>query len=238
MTTAQRTARRIASLLAAAGVTVAVAACGHAAEHKPAASPSAPPHPPSSSTAGAAYDISRVDNVRNDFPPDFTVDVHPSRTLNRHDLGSSDIDPFAGAKIDPPHCGLAIIPPNAKLSIGTQVAAVSGHADRGIIEVDALRLPKPIAPGPPPAGCDKVTLSGSPEVSGTAERVPAPTIDGVTTTAIKTTAAGEEDPEYLFTAALDEQTTVMVTGNTDAELNPHQVMSDLLVKAVSAVRGR
>ncbi len=235
MTTSQRAGRQIASLLAAAGVTAALTACGNAAEHQPAGSPSAPP---SSSSAPTGYDISRVANVKNDFPPGFTVEVHPPRTLNRHDLGSSDIDPFAGAKVDPPHCGPAIIPPNANLSVGTRAAAVSGHADRGVIEVDALRLPKPIAVGQPPAGCDRVTLSGSPEVSGAAERVPAPTIDGVITTAIKTSAPGEEDPEYLFTAALDAQTTVLVTGNTDAELNPQQVMSDLLVKAVSAVRGR
>ncbi|WP_343577503.1 DUF5642 family protein [Mycobacterium sp.] len=235
MITPPPAARHIAALLAAASVTAALTACSHTTQHTPPGSPSAAP---SSSSAPAGADISRVDNVKNDFPPGFTVEVHPARTLNRHDLGSSDIDPFAGTTVDPPHCGPAIIPPNTTLSIGTQVAAVSGHADRGIIEVDALRLPKPIAPVPPPAGCDTVTLSGSPEVSGTAERVPAPTIDGVTTTAIKTTGAGQEDPEYLFTAALNDHTTVMVTGNTDAALNPQHVMSDLLVKAVLAVRGR
>jgi hypothetical protein len=232
MTAAQRSARQIASLLVAVGVGGTVAGCGHAAEQKPTASP------PAASSNAPAYDISRVDNVKNDFPPGFTVEAHPSKALGQHDIDSSDTDPFSGAKVDPPQCRPAIIPRNANLSVGTQAAGVSGHGDRGEIDVAALRLPQPVAAGQPPAGCDRVTISGSPEVSGTAERVPAPNIDGVTTTGVKVSATGEEDAEYLFTAALNDQTTVIVTGSTDAELNPQQLMSDLLVKAVSAVRGR
>jgi hypothetical protein len=230
MTAAQVGARQIASLLAAAGVTAALAGCGHAAQQKPTASPS--------SSNAPAYDISRVDNVKNDFPPGFTVDAHPSRTLDQHDIDSPDTDPFAGATVDPPQCRPAIIPRNANPLVSTQAAGVSGHGDRGEIDVAALRSPQPVSASQPPAGCDRVTISGSPEVSGIAERVPAPNIDGVTTTGVKVSATGEEDAEYLFTAALNDQTTVIVTGTADAELNPQQLMSDLLVKAVSAVRGR
>jgi hypothetical protein len=81
-------------------------------------------------------------------------------------------------------------------------------------------------------------MSGSPEAAGTAERVPGPNIDGVTTTGVKLSPTDAEDPDYIFTAALNDQTSVVVMGSTDAQLNPQQLLSDLLVKATSAVRSQ
>ncbi len=81
-------------------------------------------------------------------------------------------------------------------------------------------------------------MSGTPEATGTAEAVPAPKIDGVTTTGVKLSVADQgQDPDYMFTAALGDQTCVVVLGSADEQLNPQQLMSDLLVKATSAVRG-
>lgn len=53
-----------------------------------------------------------------------------------------------------------------------------------------------------------------------------------------TTDDPEEDPNYLYTAALNEQTSIVVMGSAEAQLDPQQFLADLLVKAVAAVRGR
>jgi hypothetical protein len=240
----RRATRQLASLLVAVGLgAVTVAACGNSQQPKPTGSSSAQAQPPSSSSASAApaakYDISRVDNVKNDFPPGFKPDSRPEKTLDQDDIANSGIIPFTQAKFDPPQCRALLIPPYADPSVGTQAAGVSGDGDQGEIYVVAMQLPQPVPASPPPAGCDHVSLSGAPEVTGTAEPIPAPKIDGVTTTGSKLTPADQNaDPEYMFTAALGDQTTVVVMGGAAEELNPQQLLSDLLVKATSAVRGQ
>jgi Domain of unknown function (DUF5642) len=242
ITSLRRMARGIASLLLAFGAGVTLAACGHSQDSKPTGSASAELQPPSSSRASAAtpgaYDLSRVDNVKNDFPPGFTTDAHPAKILDQHDIDSSGIIAFTKAHVDPPQCRSLIIPPYAEPSIGTEAAGVRGEGDQGKIYVVALRLPQPVPASPPPAGCDQVSLSGSPEAAGNAERIPAPKIDGLTTTGVKLNPTDAEDPGYIFTAALNDHTSVVVMGSADAQLNPQQLLSGLLGKATSAVRGQ
>jgi hypothetical protein len=243
MTSKTRITRQIPWLLTALAASVAIPACSHPAEHAPAGTSSAQSQPSSATNAPAAaapaaYDIARVDNVKDDFPSGFAPQAEPSKTLAQHDIDSSGITAFTGAQIDPPQCRSMVIPPNVEPSVGAQAAGVRGEGDQGNIYVVALRLPQPVPAGQPPAGCDRVTLSGSPQAAGTAERVPAPQIDGVTTTGVKLSVDASEDPDYVYTAALDDQTSVVVMGSMDTQLNPQQVLSDLLVKATAAVRGR
>lgn len=243
MSSPQRTNTRIASIVGALGVGVTLAACGHSEQSKPTASSSAQPQPASSTTTSATpppspYDISRVDNVKSDFPEGFNPDARPPKTLNQQDIDSSGVIAFTKAKIDPPQCRALIIPPYADPTVGTQAAGVRGQGDDGQIYVVALRLPKPVPATPLPAGCDKVSMSGAPNASGTAEGVPAPSIDGVTTTGAKMTPNNGEDPDYIFTAALDSTTSIVVMGSTNEDLEPQQSLSDLLVKATAAVRGQ
>ncbi|HET9876096.1 MAG TPA: DUF5642 family protein [Mycobacterium sp.] len=267
MSSPRSTTGKIATSLVVLGVSMTFAGCGHPTEQKPTSSPAAQPPPASSSTSAApaaAYDISRVDNVKNDFPPGFTAESHPAKTLDQQDIDGSGANPFTGAKVDPPQCRALLVPPYTDPSVGTQAAGVSAEGDQGNIDVVAFGLPKPIPASEPPAGCDHVSVSGSPEATGTAESIPAPKIDGVTTTAVKFSASdqdqdqdqdqggdqdqdGDQDqggdgdadePNYIFTAALNDQTSVVVTGSTDPQLNPQQLLSDLLVKAVAAVRGQ
>jgi hypothetical protein len=241
MTSLRRTTRQIASLLVAFGVGVALAACGHS-EQKSAGSSSPQAQAPSSSGASAvppaAYDISRVDNVQKDFPPGFNADPHPAKTLDQHDIDSSGVIGFTKAQVDPPQCRSLIVPPYADPSVGTQAAGVRGEGDQGQIDVVALRLPQAVPASPPPAGCDRFSLSGSPDAAGTAERIPAPQIDGATTIGVKLSPSDGDNPDYIFTAALNDQTSVVVMGGADTQLNPQQLLSDLLVKATSAVRGQ
>lgn len=239
--TSRRTTRQVGCALAAVGMGIALAACAQPGADKPAASSSAQPQPSASASAAASagYDIARVNNVKNDFPPGFNPDVHPATTLNQQDINHSGFVALTRAKVDPAQCRSLIIPPYAEPTVGTQAAGTQGRGDQGEIYVVALRPPRPVPASPPPAGCDTVSLSGAPAATGTAERIPGPNIDGVTTTGVRLNPAdGEDDPNYIFTAALNDQTSVVVIGSTTDDLNPQQLLSDLLVKATAAVRGQ
>ncbi|HEU4361920.1 MAG TPA: DUF5642 family protein [Mycobacterium sp.] len=238
--TRMRVVRRSVSGLAALGAAAALAGCSHAATPPPSAPSSVPPSPAQSSASQpAGYDISKVDDVKDDFPSGFTAQAHPAKTLDQQDINGSQIAAFIGAQVDPPQCRSVVIPPYAEPVVGTQAAGVRAEGDQGAMYVVALRSPKPNPISPPPAGCDQIALSGSPEASGTVEQVPAPDIAGVTTTGVKlTTDDPDDDPDYLYTAALDDQTAVVVMGSADTQLDPQKFLADLLVKAVSAVRGQ
>jgi hypothetical protein len=230
-------AGRVPILLAALGVATAAAGCGTSAEVAPAGPAAAPP--PAAQSTPAPYDISKVDAVVDDFPQGFSPQAHPAKTLEQSDIGGSAVAAFTGAQFDPPQCRSVVIPPYADPTVGTEAAGVIGQGDRGSMYVVALRSPHPVAAEPDPPGCDRISLSGSPEATGTVERIAAPAVGGVRTTGVRLTVADSaDDPDYLFTAALDDSTSVVVMGSADQQLDPQRLMSDLLVKAVSAVRGQ
>jgi hypothetical protein len=227
MSISRRSTAEIALCLAAVGVSV-VAGCGQPAENKPTGSSAVQP----------AYDISHIDRVKDDLPPGFAAEAEPAKTLSQQDIANSGITAFTEAQVNPPQCRAVLIPPNVEPSVGTQAAGVRGQGEQGNIYLVALRLPQPARASQLPAGCDRVSVSGSAKASGTAERIAAPNIPGISTTGAKLSVNAAEDPDYVFTAALDDQTSVVVMGSTDAQLNPQGLLSDLLVKATSAVRGQ
>ena len=231
------------SVLAIAGVCVVLAGCGGGGDSDLAESSPAQPMPPSAVETSAAepaveYDISRVAGITDDFPTGFATAAHPTKTLDQHAIDNSGVAVFTHAQVDPPQCRALTIPPYAEPSAGTEAAGVSAQGDQGNVYVVALHLAQPVQPSAPPEGCDHVTVSGSPEADGVAEPVPAPEIADVTTSAAKLSSDTEDEPNYLFTAALDDRTTVVVMGSVDDQLDPPRLMSDLLVKAVSAIRGQ
>ncbi len=230
-------AGRAPILLAALGVTTALAGCDTSAQVSPAGPAAVPP--PAGQSSPEPYDISRVGAVVDDFPQGFSPQAHPAKTLGPADLGGSAVAAFTGAQFDPPQCRSVVIPPYADPTVGTEAVGVIGQGDQGSMYVVALRSPHPVAAEPDPAGCDRISLSGSPEATGTVERIAAPAVGGVRTTGVKLTVMDSaEGPDYLFTAALDDSTSVVVMGSADQQLDPQRLMSDLLVKAVSAVRGQ
>jgi Domain of unknown function (DUF5642) len=241
LTPSHRATRQIASTLTALGlVTMTVAACGGSDESKPSGSSAAqaPSSRGAAATPGAKYDISKVDNVKDALPAGFKPDPRPEITLNQADIDNPKIIPFTKATFDPPQCRALVIPSYIDPAVGAHAAGLSADGDQGEIFVVAMNLPKPVPAAPLPDGCDHVGLSGSPDTTGTAESIPAPPIDGVTTTGVKVTPADENAPaEYIFTAELGDQTSIAVMGGAADELNPQQVLSDLLVKATAAVRG-
>lgn len=216
---------RLASALAALGVGATLAGCGQAADPGRGSEP--------------GYQIGRVDRVTDDFPAGFAVDAHPAKTLDQQDIDGSGITAFTGAAVDPPQCRSAVIPPYADPVVGTAAAGVHAEGDRGNIYVVALRSPAARPADQSPSGCDRVALSGSSEATGTAERIAAPEIGGVTTTGVKMNVGDPQgEPDYVYTAALDDRTSIVVMGSADAQLDPQRLMSDLLVKATAAVSGR
>ncbi|MGB3476065.1 MAG: DUF5642 family protein [Mycobacterium sp.] len=233
----RRAARHGLVLLAALGVGATLAGCGASTEVAPAGPVAS--QPPAAEPSPAPYDISRVGAVADDFPQGFTAQAHPAKTLGQSDIDGSAVAAFTDAQVDPPQCRSVVIPPYVDPTVGTEAAGVIGQGDQGNMYVVALRSPNPVAAESEPAGCDRISLAGSPEATGTVERIPAPAIAGATTTGVKLSVANpEEDPDYLYTAALDERTSVVVMGSADEQLDPQRLMSDLLVKAVAAVRGQ
>lgn len=231
------------SFLAALSVGGLLVGCGHATETRRASVPTTSSQAESSTAGSAAppaasYDISHVGEVKNTFPPGFQVAAFPARPLSQQDIESSRLAAVAKGRIVPPKCRVVVIPPYAQPSVGTEAAGVSGGSEHGRIDVVALRSAKPVPAGEKPTGCGLgLTISGAPDIAGPAEQIQPPDIAGATTTGIKLNPE-QMNPEYIFTAALDDRTAVVVVGNTDAQLNPAQLMSDLLVKAAAAVRGR
>ncbi|HEX7323292.1 MAG TPA: DUF5642 family protein [Mycobacterium sp.] len=233
--------RRTIPFLAAFGVGVTLAGCGHSTEHEATSSTAAQSSSENSGTSAApaaALDISRVDNVKDDFPAGFSTEAEPAKSLTQQDIDNSGVNSFTDAEINPPQCRPMIIPPGAQPTVGAQAAGVRAKSDQGNMFVVAITQPQPVQPGPPPTGCDKVTVAGGSDESGTAETIPAPQIDGATTTGVKLTMGDDEDPDYIYTAALDNQTSVIAVGSAAEDVNPQQTLSDLLVKAAAAVRGQ
>jgi hypothetical protein len=230
---------KFTSLLVAVAVTGLFAACGQHTGTTPANSPAVQPQPPPSSAAPpVAYDISRVDNVRNDFPPGFIVEAQTARTLSQADIESSRITAVTEGRIQPPDCRTVVMPSYAEPSVGADAAEVTAAGGHGSVDLDALRSPQPVPAAPKAEGCGLgMVVSGLPDVAGPAERIQAPSITGVATTGAKLVPE-KRNPVYIFTAALDDRTSVVVTGSTDAQLSPEKLMSELLVKATAAVRGQ
>ena len=219
------------SRLAALGLITLSAACGGSHESQPSGIPS-------SSSPAKNYDISRIESVKDDVPAGFKTAPGPPTTLTQDDIDNARVIPFTKATYDPPQCRALVIPPYVEPTVGAQAAILEAEGDSGEFFVVAMRLPHPVSIAPPPAGCGHVTMSGSDESTGTAEPVPAPQIAGVTTTGLKLKPATDNTPGgYVFTAALDGQTSIAVMGGADAKLHPQQFLSDLLVKATAAVRG-
>jgi hypothetical protein len=225
--------RQIGSTLTALGlITLSASACGGSHGSQPSGQPA------SSSSSAVHYDISRVNNVKSDVPAAFETAPGAPTTLTQDDIDNARVIPFTKAAYDPPQCRALVIPPYVEPVVGAQAAILSAEGERGEFFVVAMRLPHAVPASPPPAGCDHVAMSGSDESTGTAESVPAPRIDGVTTTGVKLKPATDKTPGgYVYTAALEDQTSVAVMGGADEALKPQQLLSDLLVKAVAAVRG-
>ncbi|MBS9533829.1 DUF5642 family protein [Mycobacterium sp. M1] len=218
--------RQIVSVLAALGIGAGLAACGQSVAQQAGA------------PAEVSYDIAGISALADEFPAGFTVQTGLAKTLSSDDVERAGTQLLTEARLSPAHCLPMILPAYAHPTVGTRAAGVTAHGALGGVQVTALHLAHPVAPGVSPVGCDRVVVSAD-GVSGTAELVPAPAIDGVTTSAVRLIADGpDESAHYIYTAALNEDTVVVIRSGLDDALNPPSFLSRLMVTAVSALRAR
>ncbi|OBC16336.1 hypothetical protein A5784_26285 [Mycobacterium sp. 852013-50091_SCH5140682] len=104
--------------------------------------------------------------------------------------------------------------------------------------VGAIRATEPFAISQPSPGCDRVSYKADRE-QGTIETVAAPVIDGVTTRAYKIQSDGElgSGVRYYYAAILSDRIFIDIRGVLEPSSQTEQAFSDLLGRAVAAVRG-
>lgn len=187
------------------------------------------------SEAPGGFDISRIDQVGLQLPPEAEATPIAHTTLNEEEATT-----LAGMRkdfsYDPPRCG-ALLSKSTHLVAGSQIQGVTVRKPDKIT-ILVVESPAAVADPPDIAGCDRVAFTVPDEVKGTAERIPAPTIAGVKTTGTKThmNLTTPEGPktvdETTFRAELSGRAEIAVGGKGD----PARLI-DLLNKAVVAVRG-
>jgi hypothetical protein len=228
------TPRMVTALLIATTAAGGLAGCSSGSKS------AAPPPSTSSSTTTApqapgGFDISRIAQLENQFPPDSEVRLIPHTTLNQEEA-----DTFAGLRkeftFDPPQCG-ALLSKSTHLGAGSQIQGMTAHKPAQVVII-AVESPESIADPPKAPGCDRVSFTVPNEIKGTAERIPGPTIPGVTTNGTKThmdltTPEGPKaEDETTFRAELSGRVEIAVGGKVDPAR-----LQDLLTKAVVAIRG-
>jgi hypothetical protein len=186
------------------------------------------------------YDISRIDQLANQFPSDFTVTPIPQTTLTQEQADNfGDMFKKFGMTIDPPQCETTLKTFRAVANTQLQGLAAKGPQD---ITVIAMQAPQAF----PPSGgdnCSHITLSAS-GIQGTADRIPGPAISGATTLGIKehvnvTISSNSKTLDmYMYIATFGDKTGVAVTSQSDKGQSDTKLLDGLLVKGVAAVRGK
>jgi len=187
------------------------------------------------SEAPGGFDISRIDQVGLQLPPESEATPIPHTAVNEEEAKT-----LAGMRkdfrYDPPQCG-ALLSKSTHLVAGSQIQGVTVRKPDQIV-ILIVESPAPVADPPDVAGCDRVAFTVPDEVKGTAERIPGPPIAGIKTTGTKThmdltTPEGPKTvDETTFRAELSNRVEIAVGGKGDPAR-----LTDLLNKAVVAVRG-
>ena len=219
------------------------AATAGCSEHKdgqqaaPASSSSSTAAGSSTAAVPATYDITKISGAKGNLPPGFEADDIPADTVSQEQMDAAGIGGLGTAPttvVTPPECA-AVLKPFAPVGIGARAHGFMATQGQGqhIIVVMAAQSDKPAAPISH-AGCDHFTAQSASGVSATVEQVPGPSIPGVPTAGhlAHVTADGKTIDEMTFTAALGDKTIEVVQGDL-----PAATMSDVLGKAVAALRG-
>jgi Domain of unknown function (DUF5642) len=209
----------MAALLALTG-TVALAACS----------------PPESTSSSGNADLARLVALEHDFPPGFSVhagEVQQARAQVVDQVGTT-VSYGKSFSVDPPQCRALLKPVDG--TVGANFLGLRGDGpDEQTIYVgadDQVTVPARI----PAKGCDRMTFDvDSALPNGTASRIAAPKIAGVTTVAFK---VHYTPPEYYYIAILDNHVYVHVDARVSPSFQTQPFLPDLLVKAVATIRGR
>jgi uncharacterized protein DUF5642 len=139
--------------------------------------------------------------------------------------------------VDPAQCRPLLKP------VDGQVGADSLHLrgdERGgwaisLGAVNPVTVPAEI----PTTGCERFTYAVDRDensVNGAVDRLIAPAVDGATTIALRYDVGGSPETEYSYAAIVDGRVYVDVQARLAPDFPAEPVLSELLVKAVAAVR--
>jgi Domain of unknown function (DUF5642) len=227
-----------AALLTAVTAGVGLPGCGSDGQPRPAGSPaSAPTSAASPAGPPAGYDISRIAQLANEFPPGYSVSPVGPITLSQEQADSFvGMVKKLGSTFEPRQCAEVLKHPTALAGSTIQGFQASGPQQ---IMVAAAQTAQPVPSVVPPAECDHVTFNDPGKVQGTVDRLPPPAIDGATVVVVKVHVEATDSgisktlDQYQYQATLNDRTGVDVSGESDTHL-----LESLLGKAVMAVRGR
>jgi Domain of unknown function (DUF5642) len=216
-----------ASLLLAVTSGVGLTGCGRPGSGAMAAS--APSEPP------GGYDISRIADLADDFPPGFTVAPISHRAVTQQMVDNRD--GLAGRLkplVSPPQCAPAT---QLNLVVGEQTESLNADGPQHVT-VMATQSAQVNPASVVPVGCDQLSLTIN-DVSGargTEQRVSSPTIADIPTYGFMihwetAPIIGGPRDLYKYGAILSDRTVVGVQGESDPTL-----LQKLLVDAVAAIR--
>lgn len=201
--------------------------------------------PGADSSQPAKGDIGKITDLKSSFGPEFKVT----------DITPRAIDPqfFAGRKLpdgltfDPANCAKAAVGPDIPAGIEGNMAAVSAEGNGNRFVAIAVETSKALPLNDPGKDCAKVGFSGA-QLRGAIEVVDAPRIDGVHTQAVHRVLQALVDGSprtgelYDYSAQFGDYQVIVIAnplvvpGQPVARVDTQRAR-DLLVKAVSAVRG-
>jgi Domain of unknown function (DUF5642) len=185
------------------------------------------------------FDVSRIADLKSDFPPGFIPG--PTQPVKvQHQFVDSIGTVVSYGKtftVDPPQCRALLKPVEGQA--GADSMHIRGdNVDEQSISVGAV-TPVTVPTEIPSAGCERMTYKvegGAVPTSGTVERISAPTVEGATTIALKVQVNGFPNVEYSYAAILDGRDYVDVQARLAPEIEAGTVLPGLFVKAVNAVR--
>ena len=198
-----------------------------------------------STEADIQADIAKVSEVKSSFGPEFKVTDVSERAIDPKVLSGRKLP--EGLTFDPANCAKAALGPDMPPDVQGNMAAVSAEGNGNRYVVIGVETSKPVPFNDPGKGCAKVAFFG-PQLRGAIETIDAPRIDGTHTSAIHRVlqavygAAARTGELYDYTAQFGAYQVIVIANPLVIPDQPvakvdTQRARDLLVKAVTAVRG-
>jgi hypothetical protein len=219
--------RLAASLLLAVTSGAAVTGCGRPTSAGTVSAPSEP---------SGGYDISRIADLSDDFPSEFSVAPISHRVVTQQmvDRGEGVLGRLRPS-VSPPQCAPAT---QSNVVVGERIESLTADGPQHVTVI-ATQSGQMNPASVVPVGCDQMALTVN-DVSGargTEQKISSPRIAGVPTYGFlihweTVPLSGGTKDLFKYGAILSDRTVVGVQGESDAAL-----LEDLLVKAVSAIRG-
>jgi hypothetical protein len=190
-------------------------------------------------------DIGKVTGVKTSFGPEFKVLDIPERAIDPQLLSARKLPD--GLKFDPANCAKVSAGPDMPADVQGNMAAVSAEGNGNRFVVIAVETSTQMPFNDPGKDCSKVAFAGG-QVRGGIEVVDAPRIDGVRTLGVHrvlqaAVAGGPRTGElYDYCAQFGDYQVIVIANPLVLPDQPvakvdTQRARDLLVKAVSAIRG-